>query len=98
MCFDPGSGEWNVLKPTAKNRLSGASFVMNGCLNSAGGMKGEGERSVERHNVNSASWEEVAPMHEGRQQVVAVTIGSTGLPVEQDLFDSLIAKAARRLN
>jgi hypothetical protein len=42
------------------------------------------------------AWKEVADMLEGHSHFGAVSIGSEGAATEQDLFDSLIAKAVRR--
>jgi hypothetical protein len=39
-------------------------------------------------------WHSVADMLERRERFNAVTIGSAGPAEEQDLFDSLIAKAS----
>jgi hypothetical protein len=51
---------------------------------------------VERYDAASDTWYFVANMLEGRVFFSAVTIGSASPAEEQDLFDSLIAKAARR--
>jgi hypothetical protein len=52
--------------------------------------------SVERYDVTSDTWTAaVTNMLEGRQLFDAVTIGSAGPAEDQDLFDSLIAKASR---
>jgi hypothetical protein len=51
---------------------------------------------VERYDAASNTWTDVADMLEGRNAFAAVTIGSTGPAEEQDFFDSLIVKAARR--
>jgi hypothetical protein len=51
---------------------------------------------VERYDVASNTWRDVASMLEGRQQFGAVIIVSVG-PAdheEQNLFDALIAKAS----
>jgi hypothetical protein len=68
--------------------------VLGGCLYAAGGdVDGS---NVERYDVVSDTWTKVADMLEGRDHFCAVTIGSAGPAVEQDLFDSLIAKASNR--
>jgi hypothetical protein len=50
---------------------------------------------VERYDVTSNTWTFMADLLEGRRFLGAVTIGSAGPAEEQDLFDSLIAKAGR---
>jgi N-acetylneuraminic acid mutarotase len=97
LCFDPTSGVWSTLAPTSIRRKTGASFVVGGCLHAAGGKTTAFASSVERYDVASNTWTAVANMLEGRTQVSAVTIGSAGPAAgEQDLFDSLIAKASSR--
>jgi hypothetical protein len=51
---------------------------------------------VQRYDVTANTWTEVADMLKGRSHFDAVTIESVGAVVEEDLFDSLIVKAARR--
>jgi hypothetical protein len=81
--------------PTSKVRQGGFSFVVGGCLYAAGGIIDDGDASVERYDVASNMWTAVADMLHARNSCGAVTIGSTGPAEEQDLFDSLIAKASR---
>jgi hypothetical protein len=50
---------------------------------------------VEQYDVVTDTWTVVANMLEGRIDFRAVTIGSADLAEEQDVFDSLIAKAVR---
>jgi hypothetical protein len=71
----------------------GASFILDGCLYVAGG----NDVSVVRNNVVTDTWSALANMLEGQSYNCAVTIGSTGQPEEQNLFDVLLAKAATRL-
>jgi hypothetical protein len=89
--FDPASGAWTTLTATSISRLFGASFVLSGCLYAAGGTA-NGE-SVERYDPATDTWTAVANMLDDRFAHCAVTIGSAGPAEEQDLFDSLIAKA-----
>jgi hypothetical protein len=91
---DPASGVWSTLAPLLHECHHGTSFILAGCLYVAGG---EGtEYEVQRYDVTANTWMEMADMLEGRSHFGAVTIGSEGAAEEQDLFDSLIAKAARR--
>jgi N-acetylneuraminic acid mutarotase len=92
--FDPASGAWSALAPTMYNRHRGTSFVLAGCLYAAGGFEPSSLSSVERYDVASDTWTEVAHMIHARLRCCAVTIGSSGPAGEQDLFDSLIAKAS----
>jgi hypothetical protein len=92
--FNPTSEAWTTLAPTSVRREQAMSFVLGGCLYSGGGMWGGS--TVERYDVARNAWEAVANMREGRQLCGAVTIKSV-LPEEQDLFDTLIAKAAGRV-
>jgi hypothetical protein len=94
LCFDPASGAWSTLAPTSDCRKCGASFVVGGCLHAAGGKTTAMASIVERYDVASNTWTAVANMLEGRSAPCAVIIGSTGMAEEQDLFDSLIAKAS----
>jgi N-acetylneuraminic acid mutarotase len=94
--FDPASGTWSTLASTLSMRFSSASFVLGGCLYVAGGF-GEGNTSsVERYDVTNDTWTAMADMLKRRHDFGAVTIVSTGPTEEQDLFDSLIAKATRQ--
>jgi hypothetical protein len=89
--YDPVLGVWSNLASLTYDCHHGASFVLGGCLYAAGG---EGSESkVQRYGVTTDAWTEVADMLEGRYAFSAVTIESTGLAEEQDLFDTLIAKA-----
>jgi hypothetical protein len=95
LCFDPTSGACNRLAPTLNGRRYGASFVLGGCLHTAGGTTAA-TFNVERYDVASNTWTAaVSDMLEGRTQFNAVIIESAGPVEEQDLFDSLIAKASR---
>jgi hypothetical protein len=87
--FDPASAVWSTPASTLACREDGASFVVGGCLYAAGG-----SQSVERYDTASNTWTAVANMLDGRLLFGAVTIGSSGPAEEQDLFDSLIAKAS----
>jgi N-acetylneuraminic acid mutarotase len=91
--FDPVSEVWSTLSPTSIRRGDGASFVVGGSLYVAGGMGSFS--SVERYDAVSNTWTAMADMLEGHRNCCAVTIGSAGPAEEVDLFDSLIAKAAR---
>ena len=56
---------------------------------------GTGDAStVECYDVAADAWTAKADMLEGRYMFCAVTIGAAGPAEEQDLFDSLIAKAS----
>jgi N-acetylneuraminic acid mutarotase len=98
--FDPVSGAWSTLATTSIRRY-GVSFVVGGQLCAAGGPGDSGgwprdnmNKSMERYDVASNTWAAVANMHDGREVFGAVTIRSAGSVEEQDLFDSLIAKAS----
>jgi N-acetylneuraminic acid mutarotase len=93
LCFDPASGVWSSLARLLHEHYHGASFVLGGCLYAAGG-ETSGGSNVERYDVASDTWTEVVDMLESRDNFCAVTIGSAGPAVEQDLFDALIAKAS----
>jgi len=90
--FDPVRGAWRELAGTATDRRGGASFILNGCLYVAGPTS-----SVERYHVNSDTWTAVAcdvgDMPRRQRFFGAVTIPAEE---EQDLFDSLIARARAR--
>jgi hypothetical protein len=92
--FDPVSGVWSTLAPMLNNRWAGGRlYATGGCLYVAGGQ----QSSTERYDAASDTWCFVANMLEGRRAFKAVTIESSAGPAkEQDLFDSLIAKAARQ--
>jgi hypothetical protein len=94
LSYDPTSEIWSTLAPLLHGCYRGASFVLAGSLYAAGGVNAEFK--VQRYDVNADVRTEVADMFEGRSHFGAVTIGSEGNAGEQDLFDSLIAKAARR--
>jgi hypothetical protein len=67
--------------------------VLGGILYAAGGRAHSEISSVECHDVATDTWTSVADMLEGRSLFNAVTIESAGPAEEQDLFDTLIAKA-----
>jgi hypothetical protein len=90
--FDPVSHGWSTLVPTSCDRRCGASFVLGGHLYATGGA--EEPSSVQRYDLASDTWNAVVDMLEGRRFFSAVTIGSSGPAEEQDLFDSLIARAS----
>jgi hypothetical protein len=94
--LDPVSGVWETLAPTLADSLNPSTFVLNGRLYYVAGGSGQTSKSVERYDVASNTWTAVAGMLEGRENCCAVTIGSAVTAEEQDLFDSLIAKTARR--
>jgi hypothetical protein len=71
-----------------------ATFVLDGFLHVVGG--GRNRSSVERYDVVADTWTAVASMLEGRICLCAVTIRSVDSAEEQDLFDSLIVRAARK--
>jgi hypothetical protein len=88
--FDTASGVWSTLG----EKHGSATFVLGGCLYVAGGQSNS-STVVERYDVASDTWTTVADMLEDRAAFCAVTIGSGDTAEEQDLFDSLIDKAAR---
>jgi N-acetylneuraminic acid mutarotase len=92
--FDTASGVWSTLGSTSGNKRGSATFVLGGCLYVAGG-GGAFSTVVERYDVASDTWTAVANMLEGRAAFCAVTIRSAEPAEDQDLFDSLIAKATR---
>jgi hypothetical protein len=92
--FDTASGSWSTLGHTSNDKLGSVTFVVGGCLHATGGV-GSARSNVERYDVATDTWTAVADMLEGRYYSCAVTIGSADPVEEQDLFDSLIAKAAR---
>jgi hypothetical protein len=95
--FDPASGVWSTFASTSSIRKYGASFVVGGYLYAAGGPGGLNvPSSVECYDVASNTWTAVANMLAERCDFSAITIGSSGLAEEQDLFDSLISKALIR--
>jgi hypothetical protein len=51
---------------------------------------------VECYHIATNTWTAVVDMLEGRSFFGAVTIGSTSPAEEQNLFESLLAKASRR--
>jgi hypothetical protein len=99
LCLNPALESWNILSPidTLLDRQKVTSYVLGGCLYVAGGNITSSFKSVERYDVAANTWTaDVADTLEGRFHFGAVTIGSVGSAEEQDLFDSLIAKASRR--
>jgi hypothetical protein len=94
LCFDPASGAWKTLGSTSFCRKYGSLFVTGGCLYAVGSWP-EITSTVERYDVATDKWMAAASLIEGRNMCCAVTIDSVGPAEEQDLFDSLIAKAAR---
>jgi hypothetical protein len=89
--FDITTSAWSPLAQTIYRRNCGVSFVLADCLYVAGG--GNAGATVERYDVATNTWTQVADMLEKRRSFRAVCIESGGPTDEQDLFDSLIAKA-----
>jgi hypothetical protein len=89
--FDPATGVWSTLASTLNGRMCGASFVLGGCFYTAGGAGSQS--SVERYDVATNTRMAAADMLLERYCFCAVTVGFAGSAEEQDLFDSLIAKA-----
>jgi hypothetical protein len=94
--FDSASDIWSTLEPTLHNRGQCSSFMLGSCLYVAGGNE---DLRVERYDTATDTWLPCgANMLEGRCHFGAVTIGAAGPTEEQDLFDSLIAKASSSLS
>jgi N-acetylneuraminic acid mutarotase len=95
MRFDPIANTWSALAQTRFPRDSGISFVLADCLYAAGGGNEVTSASVERYDIATNTWTAVADMLEGRHFFHAVCIESEGPTAyeDQDLLDSLIAKA-----
>jgi N-acetylneuraminic acid mutarotase len=91
LCFDPSAGVWRELASTSFSVNGGASFVMAESLHAVS------LQEVELYDVAADTWTAVPNLIEERSMFCAVTIGSAGPKEEQDLFDSLIAKAIRHL-
>jgi hypothetical protein len=94
LCFDASSGVWSTLGATSDSRHRSATFVVGRCLYVAGRLVNSSS-SVERYDVATDTWTAMENMHEGRFYYGAVTIGSTDPAEDDNLFDSLIAKAVR---
>jgi N-acetylneuraminic acid mutarotase len=92
--FDPVSEVWGMLALMLANHLTSVTFVLCGCLYVVGGIGLSA--AVQRYNAATDAWTAVANMLQARRSYGAVTIGSAGPAEDQDLFDSLIAKAAHR--
>jgi hypothetical protein len=91
--FAPVTGIWSTLASTLRGRSRATYFVLGGCLYAAGGTGSP--LTLERYGVASDTWTEVKDMLEGRRCFGAVTIKPTDSAGEQDLFDTLTAKAIR---
>jgi N-acetylneuraminic acid mutarotase len=89
--LDTASGVWSILAATLDDKQGSATFVVGGYLYVAGGESNPS--SVERYDVVTDTWAAVADMLEGRVYIGAVTIRSMVPAEDQDLFDSIIAKA-----
>jgi N-acetylneuraminic acid mutarotase len=92
--YDPASGLWSTLASLNASCYNGTSFALNGYIYAVGGESTELESKVQRYDVISDTWTEVADMLEGRYLSCAVTIKSAEITEERELFDSLIAKTA----
>jgi hypothetical protein len=85
--FDQVAKTWSTLTYTSHVRSGGVCFAVGGCLYATGG-GGDG-KGVERYDVTSNTWGNVANMLEGRRYCGAVST-SVDQAEEKDLFDSLI--------
>jgi hypothetical protein len=91
--FDPALEALSFLARTTWPRSHGATFVLGGNLYAAGGdVYASG---VERYDVSTDTWTEVANMLKPRRCLSAVTIEIAIPAIEQDLFDSLISLRLR---
>jgi hypothetical protein len=91
--FEPVTGVWSTLADTLFVRCHAACFVLGGCLYAAGGISSPS--TVERYDAATDTWTAVASMLEGRFHFGAVAMRLTVNMEDQNLFDSLIAKAIR---
>jgi hypothetical protein len=97
--FDTSSGVWSTFGAASNKKHGSATFVLGGFSYVAGGMCGGRNlsSSVERYDVVTDTWTAMADMLESRLSFCAVTIGPADPSEDQDLFDSLIIKAAMGL-
>jgi N-acetylneuraminic acid mutarotase len=93
--FDSVTETWTSLKSTEKLRMGSKAFVLNGSLYVTGGLGGG--PSVECYDEATNTWLAMTDMLESRLHFGAVTIRDARPTDDEDLFDSLIAKASRRL-
>jgi N-acetylneuraminic acid mutarotase len=91
--FNFATNAWSTLVQTIYRRDRGVSFVLADSLYAAGGEDGSARESMERYDLAANTWTVVAEMLEGRSLCRAICIEHEGSTEEQDLFDSLIAKA-----
>jgi hypothetical protein len=91
--FNFATNAWSTLVQTIYRRDRGVSFVLADSLYAAGGKDESASASMERYDVAANTWTVVAEMLEGRSLSRAICIKPEGPTEEQDLFDSLIAKA-----
>jgi hypothetical protein len=87
--FEPTTSVWSTLASTLCRQSYNANFVLGGSLYAAG------RTTTERYDAVTNTWTAVANMLEDRSFFGAVAIGPIENAEEQDLFDSLIAKAVR---
>jgi hypothetical protein len=85
---------WGTLGAALRNKHNSASFLLGGCLHVAG-WGDDSSSSVERYDVATNTWTAMADMLTSRVHFCAVTMGSADPAEDQDLFDTLIAKAIR---
>jgi N-acetylneuraminic acid mutarotase len=79
MRYDPASGVWSILAQLRHSCQNGTSFVLGGCLYVAGSIDGE-YNLVQRYDVTTNAWTELADMLEGRAHFGAVAIRSIITP------------------
>jgi hypothetical protein len=91
--FDIATSAWSNLASTSMSSRFGVSFVLADCLHATGGRDARRCASVEHYDATNNTWTPVANMLEGRRFFRAVCIESESSTEEQDLFDSLIARA-----
>ena len=90
--FDPASGSWSTVAPMSRSRYSFGLFVLGGCMYAAGGYGAE--QLVEKYDPDTNSWTDVSPMlGNGRRLFCAQSVTTRAEIVEENLFDSLVAKA-----
>jgi N-acetylneuraminic acid mutarotase len=91
--YEPASGTYSLLAPMSTLRHFCTSFVLNGSLYVAGGLGNGNRSSVERYDIATDTWTDMADMLKERAFCGAATIQPVGPAQEQDLFDQLITQA-----
>lgn len=90
--LDPVAGSWSTVATMSRRRGRFGMCVLGGCMYAAG--KRGREQTMGKYDPDTDSWSDVSPMlGGGRKTFCAQSVTTRAEIVEENVFDSLVAKA-----